>query len=86
MKALVVALTVLLVSPRADACDDFAVIAKPLGYVFGVAVVGGYAGGLGYFGWHDLANDRTDNDYLGGDIGFNGLVMGALDPPGDAGD
>ena len=51
MKALVVALTVLLVSPRADACDDFAVIAKPLGYVFGVAVVGGYAGGLGYFGW-----------------------------------
>lgn len=73
MKALVVALTVLLVSPRADACDDFAVIAKPLGYVFGVAVIGGYAGGLGYFGWHDLANDRTDNDYLGGDIGFNGL-------------
>ena len=73
MKVLVVVLAVLLASPRADACDDFALITKPLGYAMGVAVVGGYAGGLGYFGWHDLADDDRGSDYLTGDIAFNGV-------------
>jgi hypothetical protein len=73
MKAVLLAIAVLVVSPRADACDDFAFIAKPLGYTMGIAMVGGYVGGLGYFGWHDVANDDRTNDYLGGDIAFNGL-------------
>jgi hypothetical protein len=73
MKALVVVLAMLVVTPRADACDDFAPIVKPLGYTLGLAMAGGYVAGVGYFGWHDLANDRADNDYLGGDIAFNGL-------------
>jgi len=71
--ALAVFLAIGLVSPRADACDDFAIIAKPLGYTLGIAAVGSYVGGVGYFGWHDLANDNLSNDYLGGDIAFNGL-------------
>ena len=71
--ALAVVLAMGLASPRADACDDFAIIAKPLGYTMGIALVGGYVGGVGYFGWHDVADDDHSNDYLGGDIAFNGL-------------
>lgn len=71
--ALAVFFAIGLASPRADACDDFAIIAKPLGYTMGIGLVGGYVGGVGYFGWHDLADDDHGNDYLGGDIAFNGL-------------
>jgi len=66
-----------LASPRADACDDFAFIAEPLGYGLGVAMVGGYVGGIGYFGSHDLENDQNDRDYIGGDIAFNGVFAAA---------
>jgi len=73
MKVTALALAILLASPHADACDDFAIIAKPLGYALGAGLVAGYAGGIGYFGWHDLANDRADHDYLAGDLAFNGV-------------
>ena len=75
MKHAVLVLAILLASgQRAHACDDFAPIVQPLSYVFGLGMAGGYLYGTGYFASHDLANDRTDNDYLTGDLAFNGLA------------
>lgn len=75
MKHAVLVLAILLASgQRAHACDDFAPIVKPLSYVFGLGIAGGYLYGTGYFASHDLANDRTDNGYLTGDLAFNGLA------------
>jgi hypothetical protein len=63
----------LVAGERADACPDAAWIPDEVGYAFGLAIAGGYAGGIAYFGDHDLANDRNDRDYVTGDIAFNGL-------------
>ena len=74
MQKIAIVLTVLLaVSARADACPDAAWIPDEVGYAFGLALAGGYIGGTAYFAAHDLSNDRADNNYVTGDIGFNGL-------------
>jgi hypothetical protein len=74
MHKIAIAIAVLLAAgERADACPDAAWIPDEVGYAFGLAVAGGYAGGIAYFGDHDLANDRNDQDYVTGDIAFNGL-------------
>lgn len=74
MQKIAIAIAVLLVAgERAEACPDAAWIPDEVGYAFGLAIAGGYAGGIAYFGDHDLANDRNDRDYVTGDIAFNGL-------------
>ena len=76
MKHAVLVLALLLASgQRAHACDDFAPIAQPLGAAMGLGLAGGYVYGIAYFASHDLANDRTDNDYLAGDLAFNGIAL-----------
>jgi hypothetical protein len=40
---------------------------------FGVGVVGGYAGGTGYYVYHDVTDDRQSRDYAVGELAFNGL-------------
>ena len=73
MTKLALVLAVLFASQRADACPDAAWIPDEVGYAFGLAMVGGYGVGTIYFASHDLANDRDDQQYVGGDIAFNGL-------------
>jgi hypothetical protein len=72
--AVLVLATLLATGQRAHACDDFAPIAKPMGVALGLGMAGGYLYGTGYYASHDLANDRTGNDYLAGDLAFNGLA------------
>ena len=66
-------LVVLLLATRADACPDADWIPDEVGYGFGLALLGAYGYGTVYYAGHDLANDRADQDYVGGDIAFNGL-------------
>jgi hypothetical protein len=73
MKQLVLALALLFVCRRADACPDAAWIPDEVAEGFGLALLGGYGYGTYYYASHDLANDRDDQDYVGGDIAFNGL-------------
>lgn len=73
MKSLLLVLAVLLASQRADACPDADWIPDEVAEGFGLALLGGYGYGTYYFASHDLANDRADQEYVGGDIAFNGL-------------
>jgi len=73
VKHIIVVLAVLIASQRADACPDAAWIPDEVAEGFGLALLGGYGYGTYYFASHDLADDRDDQDYVGGDIAFNGL-------------
>jgi hypothetical protein len=74
MQKIAIAVALLLFAgERADACPDADWIPDEVGYAFGLAIAGGYVGGTAYFADHDLANDRNDQDYVTGDIAFNGL-------------
>ncbi|MBV8759887.1 MAG: hypothetical protein JO257_21535 [Deltaproteobacteria bacterium] len=73
MKRIALVLALLVASQRADACPDAAWIPDEVGYGLGLAMLGGYGYGTLYFAGHDLANDRDDQEYVGGDIAFNGL-------------
>ena len=73
MKHIALILALLLASQRADACPDADWIPDEVAEGFGLALLGGYGYGTYYFASHDVANDRADQEYVGGDIAFNGL-------------
>src|SRR5262249_38058409 len=59
---------------RADACSDSLWIPDWFAEGFGIALVGGYGYGTGYFIDEDLTTDRRDMDYVTGELAFNGIA------------